>query len=776
MKDVGRRKWLSVMLCRALHHPSLCTAPRTASAGEGKARRTEAGKNSYFHRALTAEMIHLHNSFPAYCNHRRRTQLLRLLICAVLLFCSGSIAAKKPKTRNIDSLMLLVQSPTDDTLKVSALGNLCKELKNAGRYTESVSYGIRGLQLAQKLNHQRGRALCGNNLGLVYFRLGNYDSSIYYHSVSLQARFAMKDTASTAMAYNNIGIAYSAQGNFPLAINYFLLSLQIKEKTGDKKGMIAGYGNLGVIYDQMDQYDTALSYYGKAFVIATELNDKASIAQSHLNIGSVYVKQGVYEKALANYRKVLVMYPTTSKTKEAATAHANIGEVYTQTRMYEFASLELDTAIRLYRDLHDNDGLPHALNIKGTMLTKQNLMKDALPFFDEAYHVSIETGNLIEKSRAAKGLSEVYSARGDYQKAYNYFFEHSCLEDSLYSREVTRAAVTAQLTYDYEKKDAIAKAEEAARNLVDQKEIQRQKLFTWSVSGIALMGSVLTLLIFRGYRAKKKAHAQLDIKNREIEQAAGIIEVKNREILDSINYAQRIQRAVLPEDKTLYSLLPGAFVLYEPKDIVGGDFYYLEEGAPGTVFIAAADCTGHGVPGAFMSLICSKEMKLANSLTGSPGKILSIVNRGVKNTLRQNNLDANRDGMDVALLRISDNEVHYSGANRPLWIIRSGTDVIEEIKATKCGIGGYVEDDQIYETHIVPVSKGDQLFIFSDGYADQFGGEKMKKYTTRKLREFFLSIRDLSGEEQKLRLKNNIEEWRRSNEQIDDYLIIGIKI
>jgi serine phosphatase RsbU (regulator of sigma subunit) len=684
------------------------------------------------------------------------------------MLTSGILLAQKPKTRNIDSLMMMANNPKDDTFKISACGNLCKELKNAGRYDESVSYGIKGLQLSDKLNHERGRALCGNNLGLVYFRLGNYDSSIYYHSISLKARFAMKDTASTGMAYNNIGITYSAQGNFPLAINYFLLSMQIKEKIGDRKGLIAGYGNLGIIYDQMAQYDSALIKYQKAYELSQLVDDKPSIAQSLLNMGGIYQKQELYEQALSNYRRVLVMYPTSSKTKESATAHANIGQVYTNTRMYEYASLELDTAIALYRELGDNDGLPRALNINGSMLVEKGLSKEALPFFVEAYNLSVQSGNLIEKSRAAKGLADCYSMDGNFNLAYKYFVEYSQLEDSLYSDEVARATITAQLTYDYEKKEALAKAEEEARIEIDQKEIQKHKVFTWLVSGIAVMGLILAFFIFRGYRAKKIANEQLDLKNKEIE-------VKNREILDSINYAQRIQQSVLPEDETFQKLLPNAFVFYVPKDIVGGDFYYLEQGSEGTVFIAAADCTGHGVPGAFMSLICSKEMKIANSLTGSPGKILSIVNRGVKNTLRQNNMNANRDGMDVALLRIGKSEVHYSGANRPLWIIRKNSDQIEEFKATKFGIGGFTEDDQTYDTKIVEVKEGDQLFIFSDGYADQFGGDKMKKFTTKKLREFFISIRDLTPEEQKERMQTNIDSWRGSNEQIDDYLVIGIK-
>lgn len=707
--------------------------------------------------------------------HLRDAALVVILLVG-FIYPVDLFSRTKPKTRNIDSLLMLVNSGPDDTLKVSAYGNLCKELKNAGRYSEALSYGSKGLELANELDHDRGKALCGNNLGLVYFRLGNYDSSIYYHNISLAARKEMNDTLSMSMAYNNLGIVYSAQGNFKVAINYFLQSLEIKEKAGDKKGMIAGYGNLGVIYDQMRQYDTAISYFEKSFELATELNDKPLLAQSHLNIGGIWYKQGVYEKALFHYRKVLELFSTQSKTKEAATAHTNIGEVYSHTKMYEMASLELDTAINLYRNSNDKDGLPRALNIKGLMLTEQNKMKDALPYFGEAYEVSNETGNLIELSRAAHGLSVVYSSIGDFSKAYAYFVEHSKLEDSLYSDEVTRAAVTAKLSYDYDKKEALSKAEESARERERQEEIQKQKMLSWFIAGIAVMGMLLALFIFRSYRLKQRANAELDLKNKKIEQASKIIEVKNKEILDSINYAQRIQHAILPEEQTFRRLLPDAFVLYAPKDIVGGDFYYIEEGGTGNVFVAAADCTGHGVPGAFMSLICSKEMKLANSLTGSPGKILSIVNRGVRNTLRQNNMDASKDGMDVALLRLGNGEVCFAGANRPLWIIRKQKNEIEEYKPTKCPIGGFVEDDQLYDNQTIPVSEGDQLYIFSDGYSDQFGGEKGKKFTTKKLREILLSIRDLTAAEQKAALRRIMQEWRGNIEQIDDYLIIGIKI
>ena len=207
---------------------------------------------------------------------------------------------------------------------------------------------------------------------------------------------------------------------------------------------------------------------------------------------------------------------------------------------------------------------------------------------------------------------------------------------------------------------------------------------------------------------------------------------------------------------------------------MSGDFYYFNK-VNDDVFIAAADCTGHGVPGAFMSLVASKELKIANSLTNSPAQILKHLNNGVKDTLKQNHIDGTKDGMDIALVKINGTTVTYSAANRPLWILKKDSSIIEEIKATKTAIAGFTEDDFEFEEITLNLSEGDIIFLFSDGYADQFGGDKQKKMTTKRFREFVLSIKNKSMKKQQIELENYFKFWQGNTEQVDDLLVIGLK-
>jgi serine phosphatase RsbU (regulator of sigma subunit) len=284
----------------------------------------------------------------------------------------------------------------------------------------------------------------------------------------------------------------------------------------------------------------------------------------------------------------------------------------------------------------------------------------------------------------------------------------------------------------------------------------------------------------------KMLEQQVSERTAEIVTKNNLLEDQKREITDSINYAKRIQQAILPNKKEVYDVLKNCFILSRPKDIVSGDFYFfhLQEGVnPGVkIFIAVADCTGHGVPGAFMSMVGSKELQIAVDKTNKTSEVLSLLNRGVKQTLRQNHLDGTKDGMDIALLGFPVMEegkgtrVYYSAANRPLWIVRKGSREVEEIKATKNAIGGFTTDDQQFEEHEVQVNPGDTIYIFSDGYADQFGGEKEKKLTTRKFKEILLLINPMPMAEQEKYLDDFITGWRGSCEQVDDVLVIGIRI
>ena len=267
--------------------------------------------------------------------------------------------------------------------------------------------------------------------------------------------------------------------------------------------------------------------------------------------------------------------------------------------------------------------------------------------------------------------------------------------------------------------------------------------------------------------------SQVKERTLEISNQNKILEHQKKEITDSINYSKRIQKAILPEASEIKESLPNSFVLYEPKDIVSGDFYFYHKTNEGCI-IAAVDCTGHGVPGAFMSLIGKENLDKAVNKSINPGTILSLLNQGVKKSLRQNNSDSTRDGMDVALCKIEGKKISFSGANRPLWILRNDSDTLEEIKATKCAIGGLTEDDQVYKEHELELREGDKIYLFSDGYCDQFGGPNQKKLGSKKLKEFLIELRHSEIIEQGAILKTRFLDWQGNIDQVDDILMIGI--
>ena len=276
------------------------------------------------------------------------------------------------------------------------------------------------------------------------------------------------------------------------------------------------------------------------------------------------------------------------------------------------------------------------------------------------------------------------------------------------------------------------------------------------------------------------------VKNAELKEVYAVIEEQIKSITDSINYAQRIQMGILPSKKVLTSALKDYFVFYQPKDIVSGDFYWCD-----SVFsslhhselslIAAVDCTGHGVPGAFMSMLAYNLLNqaLKESQVNYPSDVLNFLKSELPKILKaQNQEESIRDGMDMALCVFDwfNSKLYFSGAHRPLWIIRKGKNELEEIKATWTGISGLIEDGRPFVNHEIHLNKGDTFYIFTDGYADQFNGQTGKKLTTKKFKNLLLEIQEWSMNEQATYLKNYTMGWRGAQQQIDDILVIGIRV
>ena len=287
------------------------------------------------------------------------------------------------------------------------------------------------------------------------------------------------------------------------------------------------------------------------------------------------------------------------------------------------------------------------------------------------------------------------------------------------------------------------------------------------------IGSVVVLN--KQNQERSKNNFLLEKKNKQISE-------QNKDITDSINYAQKIQQALLPSDETIKNLFPHSFILFQPRNIVSGDFYWASFQKNASV-IAAIDCTGHGVPGAFMSMIGNSLLNQIVNEQGitQPSEILFRLREEVIKALKQTGATGeSRDGMDISLLRMEYKEqsskslLEFAGANNPLILIRNGK--LMEYKGDKQPIGIYSGVAKPFTNQVIEVQQGDSIYLYTDGYADQFGGHKNKKFKYAQLKELLITIAALPMDVQKEKLKINFDAWKASNEQVDDVLVIGIKI
>ncbi len=351
------------------------------------------------------------------------------------------------------------------------------------------------------------------------------------------------------------------------------------------------------------------------------------------------------------------------------------------------------------------------------------------------------------------------------------------MKDSLYTEDRQTAIAEIQTKYDTEKKDNVILLLNKDKALQDSELQKNQMQRNGFIIGFAL-ALILVIFIFRGFKQKQKANQLLEEKNATIEIQKGMVEVKNKEILDSINYAQLIQQAVLPSAEELTSQLKDGFVLFKPKDIVSGDFYWVNS-VDNYIFFSTVDCTGHGVPGGFMSMLGSSLLNevINEKKITEPADVLDMMRIKLITSLKQKGSSGeNKDGMDMTLCRLNESrtELVYAAANNPLWLIRDKKLI--EYPADKQPVGISTENVKQFSQQKIALQKGDSIYIFTDGYADQFGGPKGKKFKYKPLQELLLTNNNKTMDEQKDILLSTIENWQGKLEQVDDILIVGIKI
>jgi len=621
-----------------------------------------------------------------------------------------------------------------------------------------------------KIRKQNVYAAILGNIGGVYRNQGNYAQALEYYFKALKINEEIGNKQGQAANLGNIGLVYSDQGNYAKALDYYFKALKINDEIGNKQGQAINLGNIGIVYLDQGDYAKALEYYFKAQKIHEEIGNKQGQAINLVNIGIVYSAQCDYSKALDYFFKALKIHEEIGNKQSQAINLGNIGNVYSDQGDYSKALEYYFKALKIHKEIGNKQGQAIILGNIGSLYINQNKYKEAEEYLKKAIAIGEELHIIYHLEGFYNSLSELYSKTGRDKDALEAYKKHVMYKDSVNKQENKKALATKEMQYLFEKKQAEEKAKHQLEITKKEEENRRQRIIIFS-TGILLV----TMGIFL-WRINKQR--QIITKQKQIvEEQKRLVDEKNKEIIDSIHYAKRIQQAILPDDDDEWKrLLPDSFVLYLPKDIVAGDFYYLVE-TENYIYVAAADSTGHGVPGAMVSVTCHNALNKAVLEEGlqNTNEILNRTRELVIKQLHSHQHSQLQDGMDICLVRINKSnrlQLQYSGANRPLVVINNGG--LKEYTPDKQPIG-YYEDATPFNAQDIEIAKGSYLYLFTDGYADQFGGEKNKKLGTKRWKEMLLELTQKSTEEQLEYLKDFFQKWKGGSFQTDDVTVIGIR-
>jgi serine phosphatase RsbU (regulator of sigma subunit) len=588
------------------------------------------------------------------------------------------------------------------------------------------------LTASRELGYEKGIAASLLALASSYIELADFTQAIQYAPEALTRYEKLNDPTGLGIALNLNGVLHFRCGKLEEALDYLMRSIEYRLIANDKTGLVSTKTNIGLVYRALNQLESALAEFDAALIECIKLKDRHAEGRLLNNIGITLSHMNRPFEALISFEDSLAIKVETNDRSNLYAGYFNIAETCSSIG-------ELEKAEKYYQ-----------LSLEA----------------------SAEFGNKMGEGVVMLGLGDLSVKKGDYFKAGEMASKALEIMTAINSKE-NIAATYSLLTRIAEAKGEFADALSWHRKYANE----QQEIFNMQAS------QKLENLILQNNLSQVQKIATIErSRNEELKLAYNLIDEKNRQITDSINYSRRIQLSILPEEKQIRELLNEYFILYLPKDIVSGDFYFIEpvrtnDGAR-YISVAAADCTGHGVPGAFMSIFGYTYLRqsLKEKEVNSPADALNFLNRQLGSIFNRNkDSEAIRDGMDIGFCVYLPDEkkLWFAGANNSVWHIRKNK--LTEIPADKQPVG-YYEQSKSFTNKSQQVEKGDCVYLFTDGYADQFGGPKGKKFKYKQLKELILSVSDLPMEKQKEKLFTAFQDWKGELEQVDDVLIIGFRI
>ncbi len=693
--------------------------------------------------------------------------LLFILFFSVNFYCSFG------QTDQIDSVKIILNSPVLDTNGAKIIYRLQLKQISDGEFKNILRHKAQVLNRTSKLPNQLWYAQSMRVVGVALERTGQIDLALKIYADALNIAQTIKRKKLEAQCFHNIGFANYLQSSFDNAIVAYLKAIKIREEIKDSVPLAWSLNNVGLIYWRQHSKNDALKHFIHAQDIFRKKNFLEGLAISTSNVGLIYDELGDKTKAKAYYFEAFQINTKIGNKSGIALTLNNLSEIYRAKKQMDSCILFLNKALEINTEINNLEGLELNYRNLADISREKGDHKKAL----ELIHKAIEASN---KGHLPQGLitdynqlSLIYADMGNYKDAFLSHKYYAKLNDSLNFGDKLASLEAAFGKEKIEKEVALLKNEKEISELQLKR---KQWIIYTAIIGIILL-AIVSFFIVRSNINRRKTNLSLELKNNEIIKQKEIIEAKSNDITDSILYAKRIQSAVLPELIEFKSQFTESFVLFEPRDIVSGDFYWLDR-IDDTIVMILADCTGHGVPGAFMSIIghdllnqIIKEGKQVN-----PSFILRELDYKVHQLLNKNT-NSNNDGMDIAVVAFDTltNKGAFCGAGRPLIAVDNGK--MEIYPGHKFPVGGSSDNScKLFLNTPFDITPTKKFYLLSDGFSDQFGGEKGKKFKTKRLLQTISEISTLPLQEQKKVLLETFQNWKGLLEQVDDVCILGIRL
>jgi serine phosphatase RsbU (regulator of sigma subunit) len=655
-----------------------------------------------------------------------------------------------------------------ETLSAEKLEILKKQLAQKDSLTLS--------RIAEKITTNENKINFYHQIARGFYTADNYEGARLYYSKALEIAKLTKDKRLLAKEFSALGNIYRLQDKNTIALNLLFQATALYRDLNQPKDVAFNLSLIGDINRCIDQPNDALKYLNEALAISIQNNYLKEEAFCYSSIGSVYQSQKKYDRGIVNYEQGLKIAMSLKDTSRIVDFLYSMGDLLVEQNRPKEALNYFNRAMEIDRMSGEQYNLALCYSGLADVALKEKEYKKSVEYGLKSYELGKSLTAPGICSDAAEVIYKAYYEAEDYKNAFIYLKLQKELHDS--TTNLSQLKQQTQLEFNFinafkEKQDSILRAEKQhQRDLVQAAKSRQQEAMV--VAGvIAVITSVLIIIvIFRSYR-KERNSRQI------INQQKTIVEEKNKEIMDSINYAKKIQEAIIPSSIEMSNVFPQHFVLLLPRDIVSGDFYWIGSKLD-YVFVAVADCTGHGVPGGFMSMLGTA---LLNEIINEkeiyePADILDLLKFKIIMALRQSeNVNEAKDGMDIALCRIdkTTNELTFAGANNSMHLIRN--EKLIELKGDKQPIGiSHFNTTQQFIQQTLTLQKEDMIYLFTDGYPDQFGGEQGKKFKYKKLEELLMSIHKEELHKQLLLLEKTHKDWKGNLDQVDDICILGIKI